>query len=49
MTGGSLTTNNWFVLGYGPLANHGTFTISGGTVNVNDATAVCMSETPAQV
>jgi hypothetical protein len=38
MTGGTLTTNSWFVLGYGPLANHGTFTISAGTVNVNDPT-----------
>ncbi len=33
MTGGSLTTNDWFVLGYSS-ANHGTFTMSAGTVNV---------------
>jgi hypothetical protein len=34
MTGGSLTTGSWFVLGYGPTSNHGTFTMSGGVVNV---------------
>jgi hypothetical protein len=38
MTGGTLTVNSWCVFGYGPLANHGTFTISAGTVNVNDPT-----------
>ena len=38
MTGGTLTVNSWFVLGYGPLTNRGTFTISAGTVNVNDPT-----------
>jgi hypothetical protein len=34
MTGGSLTVGDWFVLGYGPTSNHGTFTMSSGTVNV---------------
>ncbi len=33
MTGGSLTTTSWFVIGYGPTTNHGIFNISGGTVN----------------
>ncbi len=33
MTGGSLTTTSWFVIGYGPTTNHGTFNLSGGTVN----------------
>jgi hypothetical protein len=33
MTGGSLTTSSWFVIGYGPTTNHGIFNISGGTVN----------------
>jgi hypothetical protein len=34
MTGGSLTTGAWFILGYGPAGNNGTFTISSGTVSV---------------
>jgi hypothetical protein len=33
MTGGSLTTGAWFILGYGA-ANNGTFTMSAGTVSV---------------
>ncbi len=33
MTGGTLTTNDWFVLGYGA-TNHGTFTVSAGTANI---------------
>lgn len=31
MTGGSLTTNGWIILGYGP-GDYGTFDLSGGTV-----------------
>ena len=37
MTGGSLTVNDWFVLAYGPTSNHGTFTMTGGTVSVGGA------------
>jgi T5SS/PEP-CTERM-associated repeat protein len=33
MTGGSLTTNDWFTLGYGA-TNRGTFTVSAGTANI---------------
>ncbi|NIO16913.1 MAG: hypothetical protein GTN70_07930, partial [Deltaproteobacteria bacterium] len=34
MTGGSLTIGQWFILGYGPAGNNGTFTMSAGTVSV---------------
>ncbi len=33
ITGGSLTTNGWFILGYGA-ADVGTFTVSGGTTTI---------------
>ena len=33
MTGGTLTTGGWFILGYGAV-NNGTFTISGGTADI---------------
>jgi T5SS/PEP-CTERM-associated repeat protein len=33
MTGGTLTTNDWFTLGYGA-TNRGTFTVSAGTANI---------------
>ncbi len=33
MTGGTLTTTNWFSIGY-YLQNNGTFTVSGGSVNI---------------
>ncbi len=33
MTGGSLTTSDWFILGYG-VTNNGTFTIGAGTASV---------------
>lgn len=35
MTGGSLTTAGWMILGYGS-GNNGSFMLSGGTVNVNN-------------
>jgi len=33
MTGGTLSTGDWFILGYGSV-NNGTFTISGGTADI---------------
>jgi hypothetical protein len=44
ITGGSLTTNDWFTLGYG-VSDEGTFNVSGGTVSVGGAMKVARAGT----